>query len=410
MDIRGSLAAGVYTAAARVTAQMLGASPSVESVLLHRSVATGEVTFGRSDIDLLMVIRDEDADNGENLVALYHHVRRVHRINPACNHIDVYERDGITRHAETDTCLASTERRSCRLLYGKPVQFPAKRIDPDHAVARFTLWTEWFFAIAVQSGNRRNIRKTALEIWNAYAVAEGLISEPFLRRSDMQAHLLATEGETAVQNLDDPTTAMSLVFDLAARLHQSRLPKLRELREPLLFEAITAPIALRRFFVVLPRADFPPPPDTFSRPGAFPCTPELLHLHMHFKSAYLSWALPADLVDLGMKAPDIAQFLRHGRAYNDDRFLRHPGFAVPHAPGPAAISTCVRHALNAAMEGRIPRPFSQDEVQALLRGVPSIEEYYRNQYPALRREVRALRESLDACSRRTERVNSTLLA
>lgn len=375
---------------------MLRSSRTVESVLLHRSVATGEVAFGRSDIDTLVVIRQEDALDGERLASLYRLVRRLRMANPAFNHVDVYEPDGIRRHAQTDTCLASTERRTCLLLAGKPVEFPANRVDPDHAIARFALWAEWFFAVAVQTKNRRNIHKTALEIWNAYAVAEGLIPEPLLRRSEMEAHLAATEGYAAIQGLDEPAQAMSFVFDLAGRLHRSRLPALQELSEPLLFEAITAPLALRRFFVVLPRPDFPPPPEVFTRAGVFPCTPQLLHLHMHYKSAFLHWALPTSLCGLGMKAPDSGQFLRHCRAFNDDRFLRHPGFAVRSHPGPAAATACVRHAVPFAAQGQSPPPLSQEKMQSLLTGIPSIEDYYRSVYPAVRREVQSLREVLDA--------------
>jgi len=97
----------IYRPAAAFTARLLATSHAVESVLVHRSVATGEVSFGRSDIDLLLVIRPEAAYDGEMLASLYHQVRQLQRVNPAMNHIDLYARDGIQR---LDTCLAATER------------------------------------------------------------------------------------------------------------------------------------------------------------------------------------------------------------------------------------------------------------------------------------------------------------
>ena len=387
------MTAGIYRAAAAVTARLLSVSPAVESVLVHRSVATGEVVFGRSDIDLLLVIRREAAYDGEALAALYRLMRRVQRINPALNHIDVYEPDGIGR---IETCLGSSERRSCILMAGRPVDFPTRPVERDDAVGRFALWGEWFFAVAVQQRNLRNVRKTALEAWNAYAVADGLIEEPLLRRSDMEAHLRATEGEAAVRALGDPATAAAFVFGLAERLHRSRLPELRKLSAPLAFETVVAPLGMRRPFVVVPRADSPLPPEVFSQPTVFPCTPELLHLHMNYKSAFMSWGLPAELLDLGMKLPGIDRYVQSSRAFNDDRFLRHPGFAVRKHAGPWVVTACIRHALASMERGEIPPPLPRERVLALMTGVDSMEDYYRSRYPALRREVDELRTALDA--------------
>ena len=46
---------GVYRAIARVAGAALGSFEFVESVFVRRSVATGEVSLGRSDIDLTIV-------------------------------------------------------------------------------------------------------------------------------------------------------------------------------------------------------------------------------------------------------------------------------------------------------------------------------------------------------------------
>jgi hypothetical protein len=263
-------------------------------------------------------------------------------------------------------------------------------------VARFALWAEWFFAVAVQQRSRRNIRKTALEAWNAYAVAEGLISEPYLRRSDMEAHVRTVEGDAAADGLGEPEHAVAFVLSLADRLHRTRLPELRPLAEPLLFETIIAPLGMRRLFAVLPRADTPLPPEVFERPGVFPCTPQLLNLHMNFKSAFLSWAVPQQLRDLGMTLPGVGQFLRHSRAFNDDRFLRHPGFAMRHHPGPWVVTSCIRHALASAERGEVPKPITPEQLEAMMTGISSMEDYYRTRYADLRREVESVRESLEA--------------
>ena len=49
-----------YRAAATLIARYLARHEFVEGVYLHRSVATGEVSFGQSDIDLLLVLNSPE--------------------------------------------------------------------------------------------------------------------------------------------------------------------------------------------------------------------------------------------------------------------------------------------------------------------------------------------------------------
>jgi predicted nucleotidyltransferase len=386
------LATAFYRQAAKVSARMLASSPMVESVLLHRSVATGEVCFGRSDIDMLLVVGREAAEDGEKIASLYRKVRRARVLNPALNHIDVYEPDGIASHARMDTFWGSTERRTLVLLRGKPVEIPFAPVQPDHAVSKFVLWAEWFVPMSVQRRNRRNLWKTSLESWNACATAGGLIAEPYLRRSEMEAHVHRAEGDVVTRRLEEPSYATRFVFGLADRLHNTRLPALRTLAKPLIFEAILAPLSLRRLFVVLPRADFPLPPEAFAR-GAFPCTPEVLHLFLHYKNAFLYWVLPPELLNLGMKPPSIPGFLRACRCYGHNRFLFHPGFADANPPVPAARTACIGQALEWAARGELPPAIPQEKMREMLTGAPSVLDYYRTAYGPLRRESQRLQES-----------------
>ena len=387
-------AAAIYRGAAAVMARLLD-SPLIDSILLHRSVATGEVSFGRSDIDLILVIGADAARDGEKLATLYRRLTRLRMVNPALNHIDVYEPGGIAHHAETDSFWASTERRASVRLRGKPVEFPVAAVVADHAVARFCLWVEWFFAIAVQQRNRRNLRKCALECWNAYATADGLLAEPLLRRSEMEKHLRSMEPAVLPVRLEEPDYATRFVFELARRLHGSRFDPLASLPKPLIFEAITAPLALDRLFVVLPRADHPLPAEAFAA-RAFPCTPEALHLYMHAKNAFARWVLPPQLLELGMKPPVAEEYLGHARAYCHDRFLRAPGFAVARHPAPEAVTICVRHALDWTTRGMPPPALSQEIMRGMRTGASSIPDYYRTVYPSLRLETLALQERLSA--------------
>ena len=387
------LAAAFYRQAAKVSARMLASSPMVESVLVRRSVATGEVCFGRSDIDMLMVVGREAAEDGEKIASLYQKVRRVRVLNPALSHVDVFEPDGIASLARMDTFWGSMERRTLVLLRGKPVEIPFAPVQMDHALGRFLLWAEMYIPMSVQRRSRRDLWKTSLESWNAYATAEGLIAEPYLLRSEMEAHVRGAAGGVMTRRLEEPSYATRFVLGLADRLHHSRLPALRMLAKPLVFEAIMAPLALRRLFVILPRADFPLPPVAFAR-GAFPCTPEVLDLFLHYKNAFLYWALPPELLNLGMKPPSVPGFLRACRYYGHNHFLCYPGFVDANPPAPAARTACIGQALEWATRGELPPAIPQEKMREMLTRVPSFPDYYRTVYGPLRRENQRLQESL----------------
>lgn len=396
MSMQQRLAAAIYRQAASFSAWMLAPIPGVESILIHRSVSTGEVSFGRSDIDMVMVIDEGKAEDGEYLASLCQAVNRARRFNPALSHIDVYEPSGLASHARMDTFWASVERRMLTLLRGKPVDIPFAEVRPDHALYKFLLWVEWFFAIAIQQRDRRNLRKIALECWNAYASAAALIPEPYLLRSDMEAAARRLEGNLTAERLGEASAATSFVFDLAARLHRSRLPALLTLREPLMFEAVTAPLCLRRLFVVLPRADSPLPPEALVK-GAFPCTPEYLDLLAHTKNAFIYWILPPELLELGMAPPSVSGFLHSCRFYGHSRFLLYPGFSGPGRSTQTARLALIRHAAEWASRGESPPAISQKEIQELTAaGAPTVDHYYRTEYGPVRRETRRIQELLRA--------------
>jgi hypothetical protein len=237
------------------------------------------------------------------------------------------------------------------------------------------------------------LRKTSLESWNAYATAEGLIPEPYLLRSEMEDHLRSTEGNVLTQRLEEPACAARFVFELADRLHCSRLPALRSLPAPLIFEATLPPLWIRRLFVVLPRADFPLPAEAFA-PRAFPCTPQVLHLFLHHKNAFFYWVLPPELMDLGMKPPSVPGFLRDCRYYGHNRFLCHPGFSDTRPPPPAARIACLRHALEWLARRQLPPALPPEKLRETHSGVTSFTDYYRTVYGRLRRQSQRLQESL----------------
>jgi hypothetical protein len=313
------------------------------------------------------------------------------------NQIDVFDPTSLVSYLRTDSFVASVERRTLRLLRGKPVGIPAAPVQPDHAVSRFAFWVEWLFSMAVRARNRRNLRKIALEIWNTYALADGFVPEPCLSRSEMEAGALQTESGFVATHLEEAAHAARFVFGLAERLHRSRLPTLRKLEQPFIFDATMPPLRLPRRFVVLPRSNAPLPPEAFQE-NAFPCTLELLDLYLHYKNAFFNWILPRELADLGIRPPSVAGFLRSCLSYGHNRFLFVPGFADRGVSQHAVRLAQLRHAVEWAARGELPPPLPQQEIDELTIAPPPILEYYRDLYEPLRRESRQIEDSVLAVS------------
>jgi hypothetical protein len=376
-------AAELYRSIGRISAKALAGGGATSSIAVRRSVATGEVVFPFSDIDLLAVVHDEVAASGAKLAEFYERLRWVRLLIPRLKHVEVQSRDGLGRMAELDTYWASMERRTNLTLAGErsPIRdVPLRRND---ALAKFGLWTEWFFPIALQLESARNIRKTALECWNAYAAAEGLIAEPALLRSDMEAGLRRTSPEMPVERLREPAYAARFVFSLALRMHRSRLPALRTLSEPLMFDATVAPLSMRRLFIVLPSADYLLPGSAGAK-GAWPCTPELLHLYLEYKNPFVYWSLPPEVTRLGLEPPAREKVLEACRYYGHERFLTTPGFASPFLNAQGARLDHIEHALGAILEGRAPEASSDARLEKIASGAAACLAYYRSSYDSLR--------------------------
>src|SRR3990170_2820050 len=81
----------VYRAIAKLTASALGSCDIVQSVFLRRSVAAGEVSFGRSDIDLTVVIRSplSTPEEAETILALNQRCRLIRALVPVLGEVEV---------------------------------------------------------------------------------------------------------------------------------------------------------------------------------------------------------------------------------------------------------------------------------------------------------------------------------
>lgn len=370
-----------YRLAARLSARLLAVSGCLESVMLHRSAATGEVEFGRSDLDLVLVIKPEVA-TGVRLAKLLWLIRRVRLLNPLMLHREIYRPADLADFARQDSVWANIERRAMLCLWGQDLRPDLLPVLREDATRRLFVWWEVFFCSALARRHRRNLEKACLECWNFFAVAEGLLPEPFLRRDEMSRHLWQCgQGEAA--RLADPETARHFLLNLFSRLHKTRRPPLLSLAEPLLFETVLSPHVVPRRFLVLPNPSSPLP--SSYQPGDLVATPELIDLFMHAKNAFMHWSLPPELARLGVEPPPAEAFVRDSLYTCGAHFLTMPGFGSRVATDPGARQACVQHVYDCLREGRYPTALRQ--TPNLLTDAPS---YYRERYDALERQRQTL--------------------
>jgi hypothetical protein len=387
----------VYRQLGRLSAQALGASKIVESVFIHRSVAAGEASFGQSDIDMLVVVRHPVSEccDGPELASLGAKVRRMHAILPVLGQMEVHDPVGLGNWLDSDPYRASQERRSAILVYGKPVDFSSPPVGIEHAARRSVTPLGNYLVTAVRRRNRRNLRKFALDVWNACATAANLVFQPHLTRRETEAHCRACEDEAFASELfRDPDRTLSFLFRTLQRLHEQLLPPLKRLRHPLVFRIRAAPAFQERTIVVLPNAEYALPPEALDA-TTFLCTPEALDLYIQYTNAFLYWTIPPELLSLGISQPGAAAFVRYCRYFGDTHRTRSPIFMKLNDTRPVIGSLAtMRHALKHLCRGQVPPPMGDKDLKEVLAKPLDCSRYYTSVFPRLYREAERLWEEL----------------
>ncbi|RPI14924.1 MAG: hypothetical protein EHM65_04375, partial [Acidobacteriales bacterium] len=375
----------VYRTAARLSGLVLKSADLVDSVFVHRSVATGEISFGRSDIDLVLVVRQPDSESadGPELASLHKKVCALRRFNPALGHMAVQDWRGIKESVESDTYLGSVDRRSALIVSGKPFVLPDVPVRHVHALRRFAFWQDSYLGTAFRRGDKRNLRKIAADMWNSYAVATGRLQVPFLTRREAEAHRHnCQDADLPDGKAWNPERSPALGFLLAKRLHDMLLPPLKPLRETVVRQVTMAPRFRERSLVILPEANSPIPAEAL-KPGSLLSTPELLHLYLHYVCPFLDWTLPPELRRLGFQHPTPAEFVRACLFYGHSHTTRNPGFMHGDVTAPAKGIALLRHSAPYLRNGEVPPPLPQRQIDAASKHRPSVSGYFRGDFAGI---------------------------
>ncbi len=382
-------AVGSYRLAAKAAAIILQRHPIVESVYVGRSVGRGEVSFGRSDIDLHLIVRTPDSESadGPELASLYQKMRILRNLNPALSHMMVFDPQGLDRYSRIDTYHHSLERRSHILLAGKDNPIPFYPVRREDAIRWLAYWNEKFFPIAVRQRNGRNLRKLSTEIWRAWAVARGITREPYLTMKESEIEARSDPaGAGLLGRVHDPEFSVKYVMNLAGILHDTLFPKLRPLLEPIIFPMPLPPRSSHRVFVILPQKISSLPAEVYDG-QSFIATPELFHLYTHFVNPFMNWSIPAELKNMGFLPPGPRDFVRACLFYEQDNMLRFPGFVRPDAWTPGTTVAINRYCIPYLRNGEIPPLMPENVVQNELNHRPTITEYYLRDFARLYHEA-----------------------
>jgi predicted nucleotidyltransferase len=178
---RPTRTARLYRRLAAVAGRSLGRLDGVECVYVRRSVASGEASLPRSDIDLSIVVADA---NSAAVGAVAERFARLRRLLPVLGEAMLHDRADLERWSHLDTYRASIDRRVSIPVHGYQPPIPRPPVERSHALWRLAFWLEWLLPWALRRRDGTTLRKFAIEAVGAHAVAVGAVSEPPLTRAE----------------------------------------------------------------------------------------------------------------------------------------------------------------------------------------------------------------------------------
>ena len=375
------LSNATYRLIARAVAQAFGSFECVRTVFLRRSVAMGDVAFGRSDIDFTIVLEQPLASeaDAETIVALNRGRRVLKGLVPIVGECEVGTADELLRSYRGDPYRASIERRTAITLYGERLEIPQLPVTTTDALPWLVFWFGHYMPVALRRGNHRNLRKFAIEMWNAAQTATGAIEEPYSSRAAALAAWRQADGGSVVDNLGESVEETFLVCcRLVGSVYRS-LPPERQTVNSSFSGRLKIPGRL-----LIPESG-PPPTREERLKGGFLGTPRILDLYVSHVDPNLYDELPVEVRNLGICRPGREEYLRFCRSRAcDPRLLRLPGFIADRESAAYSIGLIeAGHEIARRLRAGEKVSKVSSRRNDLRKQPPSIQKYYRSHYPQL---------------------------
>jgi len=358
-------------------------------------VASGEVNFIRSDIDLSIVLNGSIAKlaGSEELLNLSTTYGRLRYLFPRLGECQLHDTTNLQRWHVTDTYRGYLDRSTAIPLYGQLPDFPDLPVRKNDAVMRAIFWLSTYMPMAVRQRNKRNINKILIEVWNAYATSIEKVTVPYLTRKDAYSDMLESSGfddngTTKTEIEQDLRNYFAIYKDLHKKLE---LPEVGALTNPLVMKVSFPPTFSEKTMVLLTDNLNKFPVEIFF-PNSIICTPEILNLLVQYSNPFLYWVLPENVIGLGILKPRRRVFLQACRYQGAMfRFLQ-PGFPSANTKGILQRFETVSHAVSALNRDEIPQPFSID---SSLNASVNLSTYYLEKLPSFYPKMEEIWHYLD---------------
>lgn len=394
----GSWQNRVYELAAFGLARSVLTTDAVQGIYVRRSVASGEATLPRSDIDLAIVLNPSPAVENEalSMLALRTRYRAGRCLFPRLGEALVHTPEELIAASAGDPYRASIDRR-CRLVVsGHPTAIPQVPIRSHDAARRLVFWFDRYIPDAIRARDHRNLRKFALEIWNAWRVLSGAFAEPLLTRAASREDWCSSEHASMLAEAErSPEAAFGVCLQLAEWAHALVLPALPRPNRAATLEPAAIPGGMPPRVEILPSAGALPSREALAR-GTYAFTAEVLDLLIHFQHPLWWLGLGSQAVELGLASPRVDEWLRACLRFTGGERLRAPGFSESSVGAHAERLALVDAVVASIAAGRPP-----GEGGLAFPDLPptrglSVEHYYRERFATLSRHAASLRHRIQA--------------
>lgn len=390
-----ALANESYAVAARLLAQIIAHHPVVRSITLRRSAAAGEVRFGRSDIDLGIVLHHDCAtpEGARELSLLNRTVRRLRLGFPWLGQCEVHAVDELADWAELESFRVTCDLGSAVLLCGPPVEYPCHAITTAQAAYRTAFWFENYLPRAFRLGRCTDLWKFSVEMWNTVGLALGRWSKPYLSRGETLTAWRQSEPNPPTPSWS-ATELWRRIMAFADELYSKLGPSLREPSELLMARLALPPSFMQRTLVIGSSDQLAKHLPLLPR-DALPMTPAGLGLYLEYVNPALYERLPPAMLDLGFKEPSPLSWHTALRRWCCPILARKPGFALRGFGTSPRYILFAQQAIAARRSGMSTARIYLEDLGPAGEDSQPFEDYFIHCYPAVLVAADQTREQLD---------------
>lgn len=186
----------IYKFLADIISKRLSRFDAVLGIYARRSLASGEIVFGKSDIDLTILIDTFKKAKEEvaflcDLSDAYSHIKKIFPFVGECN---IFNTLDLHIFYSRNTYEWSVDKNWLS-LYGQNVDFPRITINKDDIVSTLLMWVFNALFRNYKMGSLRPCFNALLELSNGYYTYTGVFDEPKLKREEVLDYLVEKNTE-----------------------------------------------------------------------------------------------------------------------------------------------------------------------------------------------------------------------